>query len=37
MPLEIVGVAANSKYYTLRDRDMPTVYLYALDERRPGG
>jgi predicted permease len=31
MPLEIVGVAANSKYYTLRDRDKPTVYLYGLD------
>ena len=30
-PLEIVGVAANSKYYTLRDRDKPTAYLYGLD------
>jgi len=24
-------VAANSKYYTLRDTDKPTVYLYGLD------
>jgi ABC-type antimicrobial peptide transport system permease subunit len=30
-PLEIVGVAANSKYYRLRDPDKPTVYLYGLD------
>jgi putative ABC transport system permease protein len=30
-PLEIVGVAANSKYYTLRDPDKPTVYLFGLE------
>jgi predicted permease len=30
-PLEIVGLVANSKYYSLRENDKPTVYLYALD------
>ncbi len=30
-PLEIVGVVANSKYYTLRDTDKPTAYLYGVD------
>jgi predicted permease len=27
--LEIVGIAVNAKYMTLRERDMPTVYTYA--------
>jgi predicted permease len=27
--IAIVGVAANAKYMTLRERDMPTVYTYA--------
>ncbi len=26
---EIVGIAVNAKYMTLRERDMPTVYTYA--------
>jgi predicted permease len=37
IPLEIVGLAANSKYYTLRDTDKPTVYMYALDTGDAGG
>jgi predicted permease len=32
-PLEIVGVAANAKYLSLRESDVPTVYVYALDDR----
>jgi predicted permease len=27
--IEIVGIAVNAKYLTLRERDMPTVYTYA--------
>jgi predicted permease len=37
LPLEIVGVVANSKYYTLRDPDQPTVYMYAIAVDEPGG
>jgi predicted permease len=37
LPLEIVGLVANSKYYTLRDTDKPAVYTYALDTGDPGG
>ena len=37
MPLQIVGVVANSKYFTLRDADKPTVYMYALDVAESGG
>ena len=37
LPLEIVGLVANSKYYTLRDTDKPTVYMYALDTGDAGG
>jgi predicted permease len=36
-PLEIVGVVANSKYYSVRDADAPTVYLYAADSGESGG
>jgi predicted permease len=36
-PLEIVGLVANSKYYTLRDTDKPTVYLNAINTGDPGG
>ena len=36
-PLEIVGLVANSKYLTLRDGDIPTVYLYAPAIPEPGG
>jgi len=36
-PLEIVGLVANSKYRTLRDGEIPTVYLYAPDVPEPGG
>jgi predicted permease len=35
-PAEIVGLAANSKYYTLRDTDRPTAYVYFNDVD-PGG
>ena len=31
--IEIVGVAANAKYVTLREPDMPTIYVYAPDDR----
>jgi predicted permease len=30
--LEIVGVVANAKYLSLRESDLPTAYLYALDD-----
>jgi predicted permease len=36
-PLEIIGIVANSKYMTLRDGEIPTVYLYALAVPEPGG
>lgn len=36
-PLEIIGVVANSKYYSVRDRDTPTVYLYAVDSSESRG
>ena len=36
-PLEIIGVAANSKYYSVRDGDAPTVYLYAADTSESRG
>lgn len=36
-PLEIIGVVANSKYYSVRDADAPTVYLYAPDSGESGG
>jgi predicted permease len=36
-PLEIIGLVANSKYMTLRDSEIPTVYLYALAIPEPGG
>ena len=36
-PLEIIGVVANSKYYSLRDGDAPTVYLYAPDTSESRG
>jgi predicted permease len=36
-PLEIIGVAANSKYLRLRDGDVPTAYLYATSIAEPGG
>jgi predicted permease len=35
-PLEIVGLVANSKYGTLREGDVPTLYLYMGDPD-PGG
>ena len=35
--IEIVGVAANAKYMTLREQDMPTIYMYALEPGRTGG
>jgi MacB-like periplasmic core domain len=31
-PSEIVGVAANSKYTTLREPDLPTAYTYTFDD-----
>ena len=37
LPLEIVGLVANSKYYTLRDVDKPTVYMYAVNTGDAGG
>jgi putative ABC transport system permease protein len=37
IPLEIVGVVANSKYFTLRDVDRPTVYMFGIDTPDPGG
>jgi predicted permease len=30
-PMEIVGLVANSKYMTLRETDVPTVYVYTRD------
>jgi predicted permease len=36
-PLEIIGVVANAKYYSLRDGDTPTAYIYSLDSGDPGG
>ena len=35
-PMEIVGVVSNSKYNTLREPDLPTVYVYMVD-KEPGG
>jgi len=35
-PLEIVGVAANSKYLTLRESHVATVYLYSPDSGESG-
>jgi predicted permease len=35
-PFEIVGLVANSKYYTLRDADKPTAYIYSLNSEDPG-
>jgi predicted permease len=34
--LEIVGVVANSKYYSLREVDKPTAYLYGLTDESGG-
>jgi predicted permease len=36
-PREIVGVVANAKYYSLRDPDMPTAFLYTLNSGEPRG
>ena len=36
-PREIVGVVANSKYFSVRDGDMPTAYLYMLHLGESGG
>ena len=35
--LEIVGVVANAKYLSLRESDVPTAYLYALDDQERMG
>jgi predicted permease len=35
-PMDIIGVVANSKYSTLREPDLPTVYVYLADEGRGG-
>ena len=35
--LEIVGVVANAKYVSLREADLPTVYVHALQKRDGGG
>ena len=34
-PREIVGVVANAKYYSLRDPEMPTAFLYTLTSGEP--
>lgn len=34
--LEIVGVVANAKYFSLREDDHPTIYVHALQRRDPG-
>jgi predicted permease len=36
-PFEIVGVAANAKYASLREADMPTVYLNGTPTTEPRG
>jgi putative ABC transport system permease protein len=35
-PMEIVGVVSNSKYLTLREPDVPTVYVYMADQEVGG-
>jgi putative ABC transport system permease protein len=35
--LEIVGMVSAAKYLSLREQDVPTVYLYALADGDPGG
>jgi predicted permease len=34
---EIVGVVASAKYLSLRENDVPTIYVYLQDERGPAG
>jgi predicted permease len=35
--LEIIGVVGSAKYLSLRETDVPTIYVYLQDERGPGG